>query len=453
MNPLALPLPSAWLSMAVIVWAFLVQAVLKATYNMLFHPLARFPGPRGAACTRWWLAYMELWKGASLSDLRAELHEKYGDVVRVGPNELHFANPGAFHEIYNAQNKWDKDYSTYGAFDMDESFFTKTDYAASKRNRALVSNMFSKKAISELQHLVRSKLDVLSDALKAQHDAGISSDLYRGFQCFAADMIASFCFATSFNQLAAPDFRGEIVEAVGAAMPTWTLRKYSRFFVRLLRSVPHWALERASPVTRAVVIFKRGISDQINSILADPSCMDSAPHRTVYRELLNPEANKGRGAPSALQLQHEAEVLFSAGSHTISVSLMVGTYHLLHNLDVKKQLADELHLAWPVSASLRAMRRSRSSRSWYAPRSSARDSGKVGLLLDGVIKETLRLAPASTSGLPRVTPPSGAIISGIMVPGGAIVSQSSLFVLLSADIFTRPREFVPIAGSSRTPSS
>ena len=59
----------------------LLYALVRVIYNVYFHPLSRFPGPRGAACTRWWLAYMELGRGVSLSTLRAELHQKYGTVV------------------------------------------------------------------------------------------------------------------------------------------------------------------------------------------------------------------------------------------------------------------------------------------------------------------------------------------------------------------------------------
>jgi len=56
----------------------LVYSLLCVIYNLFFHPLARFPGPRGAACTNWWLAYMELGRGISLATLRTELHGKYG---------------------------------------------------------------------------------------------------------------------------------------------------------------------------------------------------------------------------------------------------------------------------------------------------------------------------------------------------------------------------------------
>jgi hypothetical protein len=60
--------------------ALLFYGLLKVVYNVFFHPLAHFPGPRGAACTRWWQAYMQLGRGVSLSDLRVELHRKYGNL-------------------------------------------------------------------------------------------------------------------------------------------------------------------------------------------------------------------------------------------------------------------------------------------------------------------------------------------------------------------------------------
>lgn len=39
-----------------------------------------------------------------------------------------------------------------------------------------------------------------------------------------------------------------------------------------------------------------------------------------------------------------------------------------------------------------------------------------------VIKETLRIAVPTPAGLPRVVPPSGAVISGVRVPGGVRAS-------------------------------
>jgi cytochrome P450 len=76
--------------------------------------------------------------------------------------------------------------------------------------------------------------------------------------------------------------------------------------------------------------------------------MDDAPHRVIYNELLNPEANKGRHPPTALQLIHEARVLFTAGSHTVGTTLMTGVYCLLRNPEAKQRLVDDVRTAWPV---------------------------------------------------------------------------------------------------------
>ena len=62
----------------------LFYALVRVIYNVYFHPLSRFPGPRGAACTKWWLAYMQLGRRVSLSTLRMELHRKYGTVTSPG---------------------------------------------------------------------------------------------------------------------------------------------------------------------------------------------------------------------------------------------------------------------------------------------------------------------------------------------------------------------------------
>lgn len=61
----------------------LIAAVLtwlcwSAFYNVYLHPLARFPGPKLAAASKYWLFYQEFVKGASLSDIRDELHAQYG---------------------------------------------------------------------------------------------------------------------------------------------------------------------------------------------------------------------------------------------------------------------------------------------------------------------------------------------------------------------------------------
>lgn len=52
--------------------------VVKSVYNLYFHPLARFPGPRFAAASSWWQVYIEVITEQSLSLKLWELHSIYG---------------------------------------------------------------------------------------------------------------------------------------------------------------------------------------------------------------------------------------------------------------------------------------------------------------------------------------------------------------------------------------
>ncbi|KAI0277341.1 putative cytochrome P450 [Russula aff. rugulosa BPL654] len=395
----------------------LLYALVRVIYNLYFHPLSRFPGPRGAACTRWWLAYMELGRGISLTTVRAELHKKYGDIIRIAPNELHFAKPTAYDEIYNLQNKWDKDYEYYRAFDMDESSFTQPSYPIWKQRRAAIPICFLKDQFQRYSTLFGNK---------EQNADGKSSDLYLGFQCFAADTITNFLFATCFDQLSFPDFQGDIIKAIDIGLPIFTLAKFSVLVIWMVRYFPPSILVLLAPSLKGIVIFKTAVIAQVKSIMKNPKLLDDAPHRVIYTELLNPEAIKGLPSPTALQLSHEGQVLFAAGSHTVGTTLMAGFYYLLRSPEAKQRLVDEVRTAWPVLD--------------QAPHYE--DLEKLPFLT-AVIKETLRMAISTPAGLPRVVPPSGAVISGVHVPGGAIVSQSAFYVLFSEEIFAQPHDFLP----------
>ena len=52
-----------------------------------------------------------------------------------------------------------------------------------------------------------------------------------------------------------------------------------------------------------------------------------------------------------------------------------------------------------------------------------------------VIKETLRMAVPTPAGLPRVVPPSGAVISGVEIPGGVRLSCPAVTVSMPYVIF------------------
>ncbi len=76
-------------------------AILLLLYfirNRYSRGLNTFDGPFLASVTDLW----KLWYAynSSQQQIYVDIHEKYGDVVRIGPNNLSFADPQAIHDIY-----------------------------------------------------------------------------------------------------------------------------------------------------------------------------------------------------------------------------------------------------------------------------------------------------------------------------------------------------------------
>ncbi|KAK1844942.1 cytochrome p450 [Colletotrichum chrysophilum] len=76
---------------SIILYLLAFYVVAKYTHRALLCPLSKFPGPRLAGITKLYEAYHVLIRDDWLENLES-LHEKYGPVVRIGPNELHFTD-------------------------------------------------------------------------------------------------------------------------------------------------------------------------------------------------------------------------------------------------------------------------------------------------------------------------------------------------------------------------
>jgi hypothetical protein len=69
-------------------------------YPFYTSPLANVPGPKLNAMTKWRQVYADFTKKRTL--YIHSLHQKYGPVVRIGPNELSFTGEEPMKVIYGA---------------------------------------------------------------------------------------------------------------------------------------------------------------------------------------------------------------------------------------------------------------------------------------------------------------------------------------------------------------
>jgi hypothetical protein len=86
-------------------WAALSGSVVSYRLSP-FHPLARYPGPLLARVSRFWA--MRVMLSGVQHKVSHDLFERYGDVVRTGPDHLIFRDPAAIPVVLGGRNMWRK---------------------------------------------------------------------------------------------------------------------------------------------------------------------------------------------------------------------------------------------------------------------------------------------------------------------------------------------------------
>lgn len=97
-----------WIPATVKAWLYIFTTVVLGRLIFLhyYHGLHRYNGPFMASLTDFWRmchAYRNRHREPML-----HMHEKYGDVVRMGPNVLSFQQPQAIKDIYGAGKHYKK---------------------------------------------------------------------------------------------------------------------------------------------------------------------------------------------------------------------------------------------------------------------------------------------------------------------------------------------------------
>lgn len=131
-------------------------------YNLWFHPLSKYPGPLLAAASPLWMI-STYFGGRTPYDL-AELHEKYGPVVRTSPDGLSFVDAARWRDIYGhkagGQLEFSKD-PKYFAGLKGEPIIINADRHEHGAIRRLIANGFSEKSLREQETILRQYVEVM----------------------------------------------------------------------------------------------------------------------------------------------------------------------------------------------------------------------------------------------------------------------------------------------------
>ncbi|KAK6852413.1 Cytochrome P450 monooxygenase alt3 [Apiospora arundinis] len=404
----------------------------RALYNVFLHPLRSYPGPKLWAASRlpWVLASQ---RGELAWSLLA-LHERYGPVVRIAPDELSYTSTGG--------DAWKKIYGRRGADEFPKCLdgraiagpnirqtaadgIISAPHDKHARLRRAVAPAFSERALREQEGFLQLYTGKLMEQLRRCCRAGAGAgagdggrsepqDMMRWYNLLTFDVMSDLAFGQAMGCLDNADQPWLQILGARTKSIVW-------YQVLIYYGLDRWAglftprsmMEaRQKHVQMTTAKVTRRIQQQQNN----------EDRKDFLSYLLQ---NKGEETLTNRELVTMASSFIVAGSGTSASALAGITFFLCSNPEKYQKLSSEIRSAFASEADI-----------------TLESTGRLSYL-KAVIEEGLRLYPPSPSTFPRFVQGKGEEIEGRWVPGGTAVGVHQFSAGRSSLNFKDAKAFIP----------
>lgn len=337
------------------------------------------------------------------------LHRRYGEYVRVAPNELSVITAAAWKDIYDfrvdGRRGFPKDTKNFCGRKVAgvgvPSILTADDVAHS-RVRRVFSHAFSNRALAEQEELLRTYADqFIKRLVAASRDSKV--DLVRFFNFLTFDTIAHLTFGEPLHLLDSVDYDPWIENLFTSAK-----------FVAISSAI------RNIPIIRMAWWYLIPKSIMVQQTRNVAFCRERVDRRLAASSSKHPDfwsfvfRAEGKEALSTREMYANSLTFMVAGTETTATSLSGLLYHLLHNATKMNRLVNEIRSAFHSPDEMTMLN---------LPRLD---------YLQACIEEALRIYPPVAAGLPRIVPTGGGQTAGNPLPPGVrtAIQSSSLIRLI-----------------------
>lgn len=201
-------------TLPLVLTAFALYLILRSLYRLFLSPLSSIPGPRFAAITVHYQTYYNIVKGGQFLFKLRDLHQLYGPIVRIGPNEIHIDDPDFYDHIYSVQGRWDKDAAFVNQFDNTDSAFGTVHHDLHRIRRRAFQNFFSKQKIALLEPLIQSIVGKLCRRLEETAGTGKDVPIRHAYECLTNDVVMEYTLGRSDHNVEHIDFNPALHETI-----------------------------------------------------------------------------------------------------------------------------------------------------------------------------------------------------------------------------------------------
>ncbi|KAJ0115064.1 hypothetical protein J7T55_001473 [Diaporthe amygdali] len=360
--------------------------------------------------------------------LQLKWHDKYGTVVRIGPNHLSFTDARAWRDIYGhrtgpGKQEFSKSRVAVGLSMRVSTHIVNAGIEDHSRLRRALSHGFSDKAIRSQEPTIVRHVDKLIHGLRSRSVGHWQEDLTDGhalnleewFNWTTFDVIGELVFGMSFGCLDRFEYHPWVSSFLQSFPATAANRAlhYVRlgWVASLIFKTTGWggkAMRDMGAHTEAMVRFRLGMGEEPRDDLLEGLIKKQDEWKTSFEEL---SAN--------------AMILTIAGSETTATLLSGCVFLLLAHPEKFDRVKSEIRSEFQDESEL-----------------TITSINRLPYML-AVLNEALRLYPPITSTLIRDVPIEGEYVAGNFVPGGVMVEVQPWSINHSGENWDRPWEFRP----------
>ncbi|GAB7350733.1 hypothetical protein MBLNU459_g1284t1 [Dothideomycetes sp. NU459] len=443
------------ISWPVILQALLIPSVSYIIYviidRLYFSPYAKYPGPKLAGATYWYEFYYNCIKGSGGQYFKQinHLHDRYGPVVRIAPEEVHIKD-SSFYETFFLHNKLDKG-PLYAVGGIPGSGFNTIDHDVHRKRRGALAPFFTRTHIESQVHVVQQKVLNLCAKLEKSADRALEDPskavirVDHSFEAVTMDAVHEIAYGKPSNMLNDMKRSRELSDGLQTASKVTHWLHMLPFVYDTMSTImgllPAWISAIIESRMSSLAIFDLPIFAQVQAQedlkvyeQSKQVDKDQKVQPNVHLQILNSDLPSGDLTEERLVAEGIGIVM--AGFTTTARALTVGTVHLFLNPGILARLRDELATVMPPPPA-----------SDWTPSDLPSWEELEGLpYLSAVVKECIRMSWGAIFRLQRTakTPITYDTPSATYVfPPGTNVSFSNPDVLMDPAHFPAPGRFRP----------
>lgn len=275
------------------------------------------------------------------------LHEKYGPVIRIGPNDLNFASEDAVATIYKSGRAMPKSSFYDGFTTFQANIFGTRDEDLHALRRRQMSHGFSATSLKSMEGIFDHHIAELRKRIEEYAVSGEQFNLKELIAFYAYDIIGELAFSRDFGTLRSGDITDlpPINDHIFLGCMYGMLPNLLPYSMRLTKYIP---LPYIQKMLKSRLWLRNTTAECVGAEMARSKDPQSDTEKNLLTQLINAkDPDSGVGLTHA-DVASEAFGFLVAGSHTTSGTLTLLFYHLLHcpkaAARLTKELDDQLEL-------------------------------------------------------------------------------------------------------------